>query len=939
MRIALRSLLALAVVTSLTVGGVLGLAHAARDSASPVPTTYINGNWTVRSSTTLANETLQVNGSVEVQAGAHLTLDNVSLEIQEATDVGRGVTIDAGAALTSNDLVLDSTDPAYHTFLLGSPGSSLDLRGGELEDLGGPGWGGHAGLAIEGGGSEVTGVTFDHYYEALTVSNAPDVKVTDITVRNSTAGSNTTAAVYVFGTSSGFELTGSTFDVAQDVPSLYIEAPYATVTHNTFNVGPNGTLWSDVKFAYSEGGVENTNHSLFENNTLTGTGFIDDAGSYVTISGNRILDTGPNRPYGILVETPLWTEEGLWTRYVTVANNYISDYSSYGIRIQQNVSNFVVTGNTIVNPSPTPGPKWTQQWAGPEINGIYLIRGVKDGVVSHNLVDLSDAAGVAATGVTLESKVSNVQITFNTFLNVSQAGIDIQGDLPGFDTAWPWQIGPSLGNYIGNNLFDNERYVSERNFSVDAIIDWNWANSTTVVNNTFLGWENVNVATEYNGAIVLSTGSLGRYSNNTIEGARWGFVFHYLVWGNLTTYPGEFNRSWNLVYGNRLTGITEAPVVETPADGMGPMENVIDVLSNSSVSPGVPESYVESIGPATLVGASEASGQYTETLETNDPVGGGTQTFTTTIPWTATPFAISSSGGLPSGPQSEVVGTLGSDSVSFSVPFTQSQQESVRFPVPLGSSYAVYRVGVVLGENVSSFEVNSTSLTAWFGVAGSGTPTITASLIAYGTIPNVTRDPHNNTTAPVWNLTGRVVMTNVTLERNLTVELELIVPPGNATWIDTTTSADGTFFLTGLDPNASFANVSLGPGEFTVLNYSVVTTTAYLWNLTIYAELTPAVNNSTQGNGGGGGGSGSGTPPGGGGGGGGGSPPGSGETGTPSPTPSERSFVNELSFGEGLLIADLIGLGATIGCLVPNVRAVARSRRFKKWKTAGHPHR
>ena len=841
MRIPLRVFVVALAVLFIAAGGSFGSAHAQTAYGGVSGTTYINGDWTVRGWTNESNVVLQVNGSVRIQAGAHLNLDNVTLKIQESSNVEYGVTVDLSGSLNAKNLVFESTDPLLHTYLLGSPGSLVTLQGGRLLDLGAAG-GGEVGLLIQGNGSSVEGITFDHYNQAIVVSSASDVSVSNVTVRNSTAASNSTPAVSVYGQSPHFSITNSVFDVPQNVPALSISATYATVRHDTFNVDVNGTQRAAVVFTADGNGLSNAAHSIFENNSLSGTGFIDDAGSNVTISSNRIVDNGPNRAYGILVETPLFTAPELWTRYVTISNNYISDYSDYAIRIQQNVSNFVVSGNTIVDPSTHPGPASYEQWGGLQVTGIYIIRGVENGLVTHNYIDLSDLPWIASTGLILESKVSNIVVTYNTFLNATQDGVDIQGNLPGFDNAYPWECGPTVYNYFGNNLFENLRYISQTNFSVNGIVEWNWANWTTIVNNTFTGWQTVKVATMYDGAVILTDGSYGLYANNTIEGARYGFVFTNLSWSTPNPYPGQFNRSYNLVYGNFLTGITVNAVVETPTDGEGPLHNVIDVLTNSSVSPGVPSSDVETISPAVSLSSSESNGTFRETVRTSNPLGGGVKSFTTSIPWSISPFSIASSGGLGSGSLSQTLISVNRTAVEYQVPVVSSQQESVNLHPPTNASWSLYSVGVKFGSSKSSFNVNTTTGSADFRASGTGTATVSADLIRYGYPSQGNTGGSNNSTGTnttTWGIEGSVTLAGNASVANLSVELELVGPEENSTWIDINTTANGTFAVSGLNSQADLGNVSLGPGAYTILNMTVNSSDPDLWTLTIYAEVTP----------------------------------------------------------------------------------------------------
>jgi hypothetical protein len=654
-------------------------------------TTWVNYSWV----------SITVVGNVVVEPGGHLTIANSTLTVDESWNLEYGVAVDSGGSLTLTDTDVQSSPYYDHTYLRTSPGATLHIQGGELQDIGGNA-GTEQGLFINSNGASVSGTTFNNYYQAIVVSSATNVHLTAVRILDSTTWSDVTYAVYVFGTSSGFVLTDSTFDIPEDVGAVDVMSPYAQVSNNNFELYSSGAGLSALLFGYADNGAQNANHSSFTNNTVTGSGFIDEAGSYVTIWGNSIHDTGYDRPYGIMAEVPLWTQKGLWVEHLTIEWNTISDYSRYGIRLQQNVSNFVVAHNTIVAPSTDPGPSWTEVWGGPQTDAIYLIRGVQDGTVQSNYIDDSDTWYIATNGITLESDVSDVRVLDNQLYNVSQEAIVLQGNVPGFDNALPWQDGPSSYDTIANNLFDNERTVWETNFTVEAILQWQWANHSTIVNNTFIGWENVPTNHYFNGAIVLTTASYGFYYNNTVEGARYGFVFTNFT-GVAHPHSGEFNRSYNLVYGNFLSGITVAAVDETSTDGMGPLHNVIVVLSNPSTGAGEPTSYVESIGNAQTISTTESGSCDTEVLRTASPIFGGVQNFTTWVDWSNDKFSVSASGGVGAGVLTFTPTSVSTTTVGFSISAAWATNATVNL-YPTGGSYtAHYNVTTKLNGVTSSY--------------------------------------------------------------------------------------------------------------------------------------------------------------------------------------------------------------------------------------------
>jgi Right handed beta helix region len=726
-------LLSSVVVGVATNQGPPGAGGATPTSSGLRPALTFGSGWVVTGQVTETDVAILVVGSVSVTSGASLTLTRVTLTISESSDLADGVVVQPQGSLIATSLTLQTSSPAghvYHTYLRASAGSTVRLTGGSLLDLGGN-VGGRDGFDVYAAGTVVTNVTFDQYYQAIRIKDAPNVHLSGITLKNGT-GATSTYAVSVSGSSSGFTLRNSRFTIPQDMGALDLESPNAQVTGNQFKLDTSGTIMFPILMGFQSSGSPNAGGTYFANNTVNGAGIIDLVGSNVTIIGNTVENTGINRPYGILASVPVGTTPGLWVRGLAIENNYVTNFSRYGIRLELNVSNFIISGNTITHPSPNPGPRWTVKFGGPQIDMIYIIRGISDGTISHNYIDATDVPKVASDGISIESNVKNVKVTYNTIINMTQAGVMVQGNVPGFDNALPWERGPSTGVLIANNVFDNEQFVRQTNFTFKGVLLWLWANHTTVQNNTFIGFQNTTTSgKQLNGAAVLSSGSLNLFENNTVYGARYGFVFTEYS-GVPHPYVGEFNRSGNVVFGNRLFDITQTAVLETPKDGAGPLHNVIVALTNTKVGPGVPTSYTESIQPATAVTVSQDTGTYTESLKTADPIGGGVRTFATSMPWTAPSFNFTSNAALGTGLLDVGVTSLGAQSVTYQVPATGSGPQTIDFDPAELSFHALYSVKVTTNSSSSSFNVNSTLGPAVFPITGGRQTTVRTTLVSWG---------------------------------------------------------------------------------------------------------------------------------------------------------------------------------------------------------------
>jgi hypothetical protein len=833
-------LVALAVVASGTGWQLAVVAHtptSATPTSSPssagVSTAVtVSGNWVIKTDTTASDETITVQGGVQVDSGATLSLTHVQLYLAEPSPLANGVEVRGGGGLVGNDLTIDSSTPSNPVWVRADANSNFSLTGGSILDAGGP-QGPQAGLTLEGSNAFLNGVHFDRYFEAIAVSSAPYVTLTHLFIGNSTTNSNSTYAVSATQGSSYLRLTDSVFHIPQGVGALLVASPYAKVVSNQFTLNPNSGAGAPFHLGYTNNGVDNANYSYVANNTVFGAGIIADVASYVTISGNTIVDTGVNGPYGVRIGVPVGTQPGLWTTGDVVANNYISDWSRYGVRVQLNVTHFVVRGNVIVNPSTNPGPSWTEKWGGPQIDGIYIIRGVNNGTVDHNWIDLTDLPAVASNGIDVESNCNTIRITNNILYNVTQNGLMLQGDVPGFVAMPPWEAGPTFNLFIANNEFLNERPVQQTNFPVKGIIDWLWTNHTTVENNTWVGWQNVDNAFGLNGAIVVTEGSYGTYVNNTIIGAQDGFVFTDYG-GAPHPYVGMFNRSYNLVYGNHLYGIVKQAVIETPNDGMGPLHNVINVLDDSPSGGHAPSSYLESIGPVSQLGWSEANGVFTQTFTTPNPITHQTQSFSTTLNWQSPRFSVSSAGTL-AGDSSIAwsLNSLNSTRVSYTLPTASGSTETVTVQAPVPQYTALYQVSVGAGKT-TNFEVNSSTGPAVFSAGGSSSTTVTVSLLSWQHTGGAPNDTISAIYGSVYNETNQSV-------GGVLVTVG-VGGGGSTTYISTTADADGEFAVENLTLSGNVTSLEVAGGADPLLSFSQTPGGPGTVNLTVWVHATGGVS-------------------------------------------------------------------------------------------------
>ena len=81
--------------------------------SSTIPPAIANGfgnypvppgqDWIIENTTSVSNETLLVDGNVDIHSGGVLTLTNITLFINSTTDGGRGIIIRSGGTLVATD--------------------------------------------------------------------------------------------------------------------------------------------------------------------------------------------------------------------------------------------------------------------------------------------------------------------------------------------------------------------------------------------------------------------------------------------------------------------------------------------------------------------------------------------------------------------------------------------------------------------------------------------------------------------------------------------------------------------------------------------------------------------------------------------------------------------------------------------------------------------
>jgi hypothetical protein len=757
--------LPVAVLVFLIIGGVGATPNAPPLVHSASATIVINGDWTISSPVSYADASLVVNGGITIAAGGALSLQNVTLSLSEPSDLANGIEVQSQGSLSANGSSFESATNGNQIWMQADRGAALNLHGGEVLDLGDSA--GPLGFTVEANDASFNGVIFDQYYEALLIEGASGVTVAHCYFGNSTAQNNGAYAVQTSGSGPGFSLTNSSFVIPQFIGALQVASPSAMVMNNSFDLNPANTNPYPVVLGYAYTGTGETNASggVFSGNFVTGSDVTDLDSSNVTIRSNKVLDDGGTtytHDYGIHAYVIWGTDRG-WINGLTIEDNLVSDSTGYGIRIEQNITNFVVANNNITNVSTSPtAPSYNDAET---FEGIYLIRGVTNGIVEHNYINLSadqENTSISTEGICLESDVDNVTLLDNTILNTDQ-GIDVQGD---------WitsgvNIGPSLHNRVIGNLVENTMRIRQTHDVSEAVQNYLWANDTTIANNTIVGWNLVpSGVCACEGAAILQSSVDGTITGNTVNGATYGVWFSFF-YGQVVE-----NRSDNVVYDNSFN-VTQAAVYDNTGDGMGPIDNVVDALTNMPTSAGTPTNYLQSIGATAGLSFTEGAGAYVSTLETRNPIDGLMENFTTSIPWELPSFGVHISGNLGSGRLKSPIESVGATGTTYAVDSSGRLTHEVNLDVPAEYYSAAYSVFEVLGGSENdTFTLNSSTGPAIFETEVNGTLSVGVGLLG-------------------WNAT------------NVTLQLEATNSSGD--------SVSGLAALVGLDEPQEFYRASVGP--------------------------------------------------------------------------------------------------------------------------------
>ena len=319
----------------------------------PAKTSFAE-DWVVTGSEVVENQTILLNGNLEVEDGGDLTLRGVTLTMNNSYDGEYGILVKSGGAITIEErtVITAASDSARFSFAVESAAGFL-MRNSELSRCG---WGsdteelgdestilsGVRGLSINANNAVIEGNTLSNNHVGIILTGS------NITVDSNNIHSNKVHGIYVRGGTS-CQITNNTVQHSSiSSPLRMVDAEDNTVQGNTVSLsmihrGTIETMWS--------------HRNLFKNNTISGLGMgivlmfvsnenqvigntisIDEAGIMVWGWNNLIQ----NNTISSAAESPATGIYMVYAYNTTVFDNDISGVIGDGIWLRHSSNNSIL---------------------------------------------------------------------------------------------------------------------------------------------------------------------------------------------------------------------------------------------------------------------------------------------------------------------------------------------------------------------------------------------------------------------------------------------------------------------------------------------------------------------------------------------------------------------------------------------------------------------
>ncbi|MFW9915017.1 MAG: nitrous oxide reductase family maturation protein NosD [Candidatus Thorarchaeota archaeon] len=310
-----------------------------------------SGDWVISNPTIVYDETILLNGSVLIQNGGNLTLQNATLRMNNAITGAYNITVDNGGVLhVVENSTITAANPAFAWYLNATAGSTTLLKNSTFSYAG---WEyDHSGLIISSTGARVINCTIKFNHAGIRLDQADNSLVMGNSIWYSTGG----------------------------VGIAVMSSENCIVRENTITNSSNSGIWIDSSLNTtvsgnfisnsSSAGIANNyseNSTIFDNTIWDTnlTGIYNPGCLYAEIYNNTVLRS--------LLGIGLW-----FSNHSTIYDNIVTNSSGYGILSSTNSEYNTFSENIVTNSS---------------LHGFYL-RFSRDITLDSNNVTFSGGDGI-----------------------------------------------------------------------------------------------------------------------------------------------------------------------------------------------------------------------------------------------------------------------------------------------------------------------------------------------------------------------------------------------------------------------------------------------------------------------------------------------------------------------------------------------------------------
>ncbi|MFQ5978677.1 MAG: nitrous oxide reductase family maturation protein NosD [Candidatus Heimdallarchaeota archaeon] len=423
-----------------------------------------SGTWWIDTqNTTVEDEVIILNGSINIATSYNLTLRNVTLKMNSTSSENYWIIVNNGAALYMENCTVTAYDINYAWHLDAYSGSTILLNDSAFSYAGTGLWG-SSGLHIGTDNAQIINCTIQANYFGLYIDT-----VNNTLIANTTVTDSYDYGIHVYN-SNNTVLTGNTVtNSGAEGIDVYTSNNNTIQGNSVFNSSGVGLLLSDTNHNLvskntirnsTQGGIslDDSGNSTVSENTVTNSSQVDlysyYSGIYLTDSGNSTV-----RENTITFSSP----SGIYLTSCdnsTVSANTVTNSSKAGIRLY-NSNNCTILNNTITNSSEE--GMYLTNFVNSTISGNIVTNSANEGIYlrdSNNITVMeNDVSKSSDEGIRLYD-AANSTISENT-VSTSLQGISL--------------FRSSKGTISNNTLLHND---------YEGIYLWFSSDNSTVSNNS-----------------------------------------------------------------------------------------------------------------------------------------------------------------------------------------------------------------------------------------------------------------------------------------------------------------------------------------------------------------------------------------------------------------------------------------------------------------------